>query len=660
MGDNTEVVVFIDGACERNGCNDAKASYGVYWGKDNPNNISGLLPDKEHQTSNRGEMHAGLVVLQQAAGMKIKKLTIKSDSNYLVSGMNIWHKNWTSNNWTTSKGLPVLNKDKWLQLLEYSKGLEAEIVWEHVKSHSGVEGNEMADKLARGALELQGDVRDEDITKLKQVVDEPRKVQEVCGICGEESSDDTILCEDCGSWVHYLCTDLPLYQVSKLITSKRKFSCENCVAISEDIHVSMSQGVRKCSIKEDEVGATGIDEDVKEIREMSEDINSNQYQLMDTISKLEGKIVDQFVNQEKELEELKNCVENIKKEKENQRQSSSEMEKSLEKLRNELGNLKREVANAKRELENVQLDRDNKEKQKVKLQKENERLEKQIQNNETRLAEKEEIIRKLDKQCNDLTMQFIQVRSEINGTFADKVSTRKEHTEKQKENLIISHSNDDQSNDILVIGDSILRDVAASGLKPAPDINVIKKTAYTIEEAMDVLSNGEGRFRHIVAHIGTNDLKQEPSGNIVTKMLELVQEAKSKVGSEGKVVVSLPTPVNESAANNKIRKFNAELELNFIEDNNVILVKHLQETRGPPAHLLDSDGVHLNEEGTAKVAKSLKSALGEVTGRKPVWGSQRGRGTGRGAGRGWRSRSRDRSTSYRGRGERRGQWFRNY
>ena len=50
----------------------------------------------------------------------------------------------------TAFGKPVINKDELLELYTLIREDEAFTVrWNHVRGHAGIEGNEMADRLAR-------------------------------------------------------------------------------------------------------------------------------------------------------------------------------------------------------------------------------------------------------------------------------------------------------------------------------------------------------------------------------------------------------------------------------------------------------------------------------------------------------------------------------
>ena len=55
--------IYTDGACTGNGTENARAGYGVYFGKDDPRNVAAPL-EGELQTNNRAELQAILVALQ--------------------------------------------------------------------------------------------------------------------------------------------------------------------------------------------------------------------------------------------------------------------------------------------------------------------------------------------------------------------------------------------------------------------------------------------------------------------------------------------------------------------------------------------------------------------------------------------------------------------
>ncbi|EPY30177.1 ribonuclease HI [Strigomonas culicis] len=175
-------VVYVDGACPNNGKAGAQAGYGGYYGDGDPRNFSRRLPPEEQQTNNRGEMRAVLHAIQQGfadAGAPVdfdaprvpdarevrrplRPLEILSDSRYTINGLTSFYRKWVQNGFKTTAGEPVRNRDLWELLLAhrdaynaiYARQAKQEgesgsgIVLTHVKGHSNIRGNEMADKLA--------------------------------------------------------------------------------------------------------------------------------------------------------------------------------------------------------------------------------------------------------------------------------------------------------------------------------------------------------------------------------------------------------------------------------------------------------------------------------------------------------------------------------
>ena len=67
-------------------------------------------------------------------------ICIFTDSNYVKNGISSWVKNWVKNNWKTSTGHPVKNKELWEILYILSKEFSI-IEWKWVKAHNGDPNN---------------------------------------------------------------------------------------------------------------------------------------------------------------------------------------------------------------------------------------------------------------------------------------------------------------------------------------------------------------------------------------------------------------------------------------------------------------------------------------------------------------------------------------
>jgi ribonuclease HI len=141
-----EIEIFTDGACRGN---PGPCGWGVlmrYAEKE-----KSLFGGEADTTNNRMEMTAvieGLSALKQPC-----KITLTSDSTYVLKGIQEWLPAWKKRNWKTASKKPVKNVDLW-QKLDALIGTH-DIDWQWVKGHSGHRENEIADQLAnRGIDEL--------------------------------------------------------------------------------------------------------------------------------------------------------------------------------------------------------------------------------------------------------------------------------------------------------------------------------------------------------------------------------------------------------------------------------------------------------------------------------------------------------------------------
>ena len=134
--------MYTDGACRGN---PGPGGWGVILSyQDREKTLNGFAAET---TNNRMELTAaieGLRALKRAC-----EIDLKTDSKYVMQGINDWLANWKSNGWKTAAKKPVKNADLWQLLDEQAK--KHRIKWHWVKGHSGVRGNEIADQLAKMA-----------------------------------------------------------------------------------------------------------------------------------------------------------------------------------------------------------------------------------------------------------------------------------------------------------------------------------------------------------------------------------------------------------------------------------------------------------------------------------------------------------------------------
>lgn len=161
------VVVYCDGACKSNGTDNCVAGIGVWWGENDPKNLGERCPGK--QTNNRAELVAIARALESAS--LAGDLIVRSDSRYAIDCIDKWYPGWIRNNFVSSTGQPVKNVPliryiKTLMDIRGSNGLRVQL--EHVRGHSGITGNEEADRLANCGCDLPP-VAEKDWDQLRMV-----------------------------------------------------------------------------------------------------------------------------------------------------------------------------------------------------------------------------------------------------------------------------------------------------------------------------------------------------------------------------------------------------------------------------------------------------------------------------------------------------------
>lgn len=143
MSAKPEVEAFTDGACSGN---PGPGGWGVLlrMGKHEKE----LCGGEAETTNQRMELTAAIEALR--ALKKPCRITIHSDSKYVVQGMTEWIHNWKKKSWKNAGRQPVANRDLWEELDRLAS--KHEVRWEWVKGHAGHPENERADELARQGI----------------------------------------------------------------------------------------------------------------------------------------------------------------------------------------------------------------------------------------------------------------------------------------------------------------------------------------------------------------------------------------------------------------------------------------------------------------------------------------------------------------------------
>ena len=144
-----EIVVYTDGGCSGN---PGPGGWGIVVIADG---IAKQLSGGEAlTTNNKMELSAAIAalsIIKNTPSFAGRKVIVNIDSQYVKNGITIWIKGWKAKGWKTADKKPVKNQELWEQLDSLNSSLNVE--WRWVKGHSGVEYNEICDKLCKSEME---------------------------------------------------------------------------------------------------------------------------------------------------------------------------------------------------------------------------------------------------------------------------------------------------------------------------------------------------------------------------------------------------------------------------------------------------------------------------------------------------------------------------
>ena len=143
--DEEFIKIYCDGACSGNPGN-AGSGLAIYSNKRNPVLLYGAY--EEEGTNNIAELnalHQALVIARQTSSENI--ISIFSDSKYAIDCITTWAYSWKKNGWS-KKGGEIKNLELIIEAHTLYEKLKTKIEINHVKGHAGVEGNELADRMA--------------------------------------------------------------------------------------------------------------------------------------------------------------------------------------------------------------------------------------------------------------------------------------------------------------------------------------------------------------------------------------------------------------------------------------------------------------------------------------------------------------------------------
>lgn len=139
--------IYTDGAAEPSNPGPAGSAFVIVYEGAEIDTWSAHLGIK---TNNIAELTPAIRALELLADRTDLSISIVSDSQYLVNGMNLWLRTWKASGWCNAARKPVKNRELWERLDELAGRFpKLELRW--IKAHVGHRWNERADGLANAA-----------------------------------------------------------------------------------------------------------------------------------------------------------------------------------------------------------------------------------------------------------------------------------------------------------------------------------------------------------------------------------------------------------------------------------------------------------------------------------------------------------------------------
>lgn len=147
-----DVHIFADGGCNPNpgeaGSGVAVYRHGVlsslWYGR--------YQPMGTNNTAELAALHFGLVLADKAIKQGLS-VAVLADSAYAIKCITEWAEGWEKKGWKRKKDVDVMNLEQVQEGYAVYLPIKDKVKVYHVKGHSGVEGNELADRMCLVAVE---------------------------------------------------------------------------------------------------------------------------------------------------------------------------------------------------------------------------------------------------------------------------------------------------------------------------------------------------------------------------------------------------------------------------------------------------------------------------------------------------------------------------
>lgn len=146
------VHVYADGSCTHNGQEGARAGIGVFFGPDDPRNLSLRLPPAVYRQTNQV---AEIVAAHCAvAGVPADQaMTLFTDSTYVVKALNEWRVKWKREQWQQA----LVNRDLLRALSDAVDARTGATHVRYIRAHVGHYGNTQADAMATAGAAMDAE-----------------------------------------------------------------------------------------------------------------------------------------------------------------------------------------------------------------------------------------------------------------------------------------------------------------------------------------------------------------------------------------------------------------------------------------------------------------------------------------------------------------------
>lgn len=141
---------YMDGSCENNGYENAKAGAGIWYGDGDPRNTAIKVPPHLKQSNNAGEALAILITTSQTD--EDDHLEILSDSKITIEGLTKHLTEWEDKGW-----VGIENKEILQAIAAKMRSRKGQTILTKVKGHSGLIGNDRADELAKEGAKMNNE-----------------------------------------------------------------------------------------------------------------------------------------------------------------------------------------------------------------------------------------------------------------------------------------------------------------------------------------------------------------------------------------------------------------------------------------------------------------------------------------------------------------------